>query len=140
MEIILMRNDSDRNVLYKDIEVIDTLDVKLRKDFNIFSPVIYLTNFSKECNYVYIPFLNRYYFVTNIVNTHAKINRIELTTDVLMSFKNVVLDTTIQVNRTDNPNYYNGSLDYDCRTEVNRFVSDVALEKGSLTILATVGG
>lgn len=138
MEIFLYKNNSDLNVIEKDLTKLGEKDVFLKKDFDIFNPTLYLGTFLDECNYLFFPSLNRYYIVKNKAN--ANLWKIELETDVLMSFKDVLFSSTIQLNKTDNANYFDGSLNLDVRTEVLKYESDVEVQDKEATILLTVGG
>ena len=60
-------------------------------------------------NYCYIPILKRYYFITDIVAVNNDIYQINLSCDVLMSFKNDILKQQAVIARQEND--YNTDLD-----------------------------
>ena len=60
-------------------------------------------------NYCYIPILKRYYFITDIVAVNNDIYQINLSCDVLMSFKNDILKQQAVIARQEND--YNVDLD-----------------------------
>ena len=138
MKIFLYKNNSDLNVIEKDLTKLGEKDVFLKKDFDIFNPTLYLKTFLDECNYLFFPDLNRYYIVKN--KTNGNLWKVELETDVLMSFKDVLFSSTIQLDKTDNTNYFDGSLNFDVRTEVLKYESNVEVQDKETTILLTVGG
>ena len=138
MKMILYKNNSDLNVIEKDLTKLGESEIFLKKDFNISSPTLYLKTFIDECNYLFFPYLNRYYAMTNKVK--SSLWKIELETDVLMTFKEVIYNSTIELNKTDNANYFDGSLNFDVRTETLKYESDIEVEEKETTILVTVGG
>lgn len=138
MKIVLYKNNSDLNVIEKDLTKLGEKDVFLKKDFDIFNPTLYLKTFIEECNYLFFPDLNRYYIVQN--KTKTSLWKVELETDVLMTFKDVIYKSNIELNATDNGNYFDGSLDFDVRTEILKYESNVEIAEKETTILVTVGG
>lgn len=138
MKMILYKNDSDLNVIEKTLTKLGEKEILLKKDFNISNSTLYLKTFIDECNYLFFPDLNRYYLIKNKVKT--SLWKIEVETDVLMTFKDVIYNSTIELSKTDNSNYFDGSLNFDVRTEVLKYESDVEVEEKETTILVTVGG
>lgn len=138
MKLILYKNNSDLNVIEKDLSKLGEKDVFLKKDFDIFNPTLYLKTFIEECNYLFFPDLNRYYIVQN--KTKNSLWKVELETDVLMTFKDVIYNSNIELSATDNGNYFDGSLDFDVRTEILKYESNVEVAEKETTILVTVGG
>lgn len=136
--MFLYKNDSDLNVIEKDLIKLGETEIFLKKDFNISNPTLYLKTFIDECNYLFFPDLNRYYVIKNKIKN--SLWKIELETDVLMTFKDVLYSSTIELSKTDNANYFDGSLNFDVRTEVLKYESDVEVEEKETTILVTVGG
>lgn len=57
---------------------------------------------SNSYNYVFIPKLNRYYYITNIQLTNKDYTRLILQEDVLMSWKNLILSQSAFVSRYEN--------------------------------------
>jgi len=67
MEINLYINKSDFNYKNKDIELITSTNVIFNENNNIINPIIKLNYNSNylNCNYIYIPLFNSYYFVND---------------------------------------------------------------------------
>lgn len=61
-----------------------------------------------SANYVYIPDFNRYYFIEDIVSIRNNLWRINMHVDVLMSYKNAILNTSAFISR--NENIYNDDI------------------------------
>lgn len=91
MVIKLYKNFSERNVVHKTIENEIVLDGTLRDEkVNMINPVITVKNNTEyyQYNYAYIPDFKRYYFFDtppSIIRTG--VCQINLSVDVLMSFK-----------------------------------------------------
>ena len=115
MKMILYKNNSDLNVIEKDLTKLGEKEIFIKKDFNVSNPILYLKTFIDECNYLFFPDLNRYYVIKNKIKT--SLWKLEVETDVLMTFKDVLYTSTIELNKTDNSNYFDGNLNFDVRTE-----------------------
>lgn len=55
-----------------------------------------------ECNYAYIEELHRYYYVKEIKSVNNRMWRIDLLTDVLMTYKDKILDSYCVIERQEN--------------------------------------
>ena len=104
MKIILYNNKSDSRVLNKSIEHLEEIDVILKSAQNIMSPEIMLQTKTLpiNANYCYISDFGRYYFINAQRLDNGNVSKIELTVDVLMSFKNLILKSTVVAERTTN--------------------------------------
>ena len=134
-------NDST-NTINKTLNFISDIDVKFKEEVNIYNPNIILKyddliNF----NYMYIDKFKRYYFIEDVEVFPNKIYKLTLKCDVLMSFKDDILNSygniTSQTNYND---YYNFDYSSEVRKETNIYNSDVILDDVKTTILCTIGG
>ena len=134
-------NDST-NTINKTLNFISDIDVKFKEEVNIYNPNIILKyddliNF----NYMYIDKFKRYYFIEDVEVFPNKIYKLTLKCDVLMSFKDDILNSygniTSQTNYND---YYNFNYSSEVRKETNIYNSNVVLEDVKSTILCTIGG
>ena len=134
-------NDST-NTINKKLNFISDIDVKFKEEVNIYNPNLVLKyddliNF----NYMYIDRFKRYYFIEDVEVFPNKIYKLTLKCDVLMSFKNDILNSygniTSQTNYND---YYNFNYSSEVRKETNIYNSNVVLEDFKSTILCTIGG
>lgn len=91
-------------------------------DTEIVNPVMKLSSFDQaQVNYVYIPSLDRYYYVTGV--TYSKgYYLISLHVDVLMSFKNSILNMPIIASR--NSSHYDKFI-HDDRMKTEQFTHDI---------------
>ena len=134
-------NDST-NTINKTLNFVVDIDVKFKEEINIYSPSIMLKYDDLiDFNYIFIKKFNRYYFIENVEVFPNKIYNISLKCDVLMSFKDDILNSygniTSQTNYND---YYNFNYSSEVRKETNIYNSDVELDTIKSTILCTIGG
>ena len=134
-------NDST-NTINKTLNFVADINVKFKEEVNIYNPNIMLKyddliNF----NYMYVDKFKRYYFIEDVEVFPNKIYKLTLKCDVLMSFKDDILNSygniTSQTNYND---YYNFDYSSEVRKETNIYNSDVILENVKTTILCTIGG
>ena len=104
MNIVLYNNKSDSRVINKSIEKITEISVILKSAQNIMSPEIMLQTKTLpiEANYCYISDFGRYYYINAQRLDNGNVSKIELTVDVLMSFKSMILSSTVVAERTTN--------------------------------------
>ena len=94
MELKVYNNNSNTNVLNKNITLIDTLSFNLKSDTSILQPILILKNYQSG-NYCYIKELNRYYYITDIRVLNGGLYQLQLEVDVLMSYKNEIMSNPI---------------------------------------------
>lgn len=106
MRIIFYTNNSDSNELNKNINLVTELNCNVNRDnLDILSPILFLSYFDiKELNinYCYIEELNRYYFIDSYTIEKNNLIKLQLETDVLMTFKNDILLSSGIVKETKN--------------------------------------
>lgn len=144
MEIVLYKNESEKNkigkVLTNPVEIIGTL----REQTSIMKPYITIEHDDPtDFNYVYIEEFGRYYFVDDIVIIRNGFLGVSLSVDVLESFKNQILQQRVIVNKSQSDtNYYlpdeNLKVNVKTKTDIINF-SNGFLESGEF-ILITAGG
>lgn len=82
-----------------------------------------------DFNYCYIPTLKRYYYINNVILVTSRLYRLELSLDVLMSFKDSILDIKAFITR--NENLYNPLIKDDIIAyETDRDVSEQSFAHG----------
>lgn len=110
-QITLYSNKASKEVMDKsgDLVTIETMSGDFRGSMSILKPVIQIkptqtTTASKiisQCNYVYIREFSRYYFVIAINTTANNYIELELSIDVLMSWKTAILAQKVIVSRNE---------------------------------------
>lgn len=111
-QITLYSNKASKEVVDKsnDLVLIETLSGDFRGSTSVLRPVIQITptatstvaKIISQCNYVYIREFSRYYFVTAINTTANNYIELELSIDVLMSWKTAILAQRVIVSRNEN--------------------------------------
>lgn len=133
--------ESSVNTINKIINFVTDIDVKFKDEVNIYNPRIVLKYDDLiDFNYIYIDKFKRYYFIEDIEVFPNKIYHLALKCDVLMSFKDDILNSygniTSQTNYND---YYNFNYSSEVRKECNIYNSNVVLDDVKTTILCTIG-
>lgn len=145
MELILYRTIDDENVINKDLEYIHTMNIVLKSNVSIVSPIIILKRVEGvdlfSSNYCYLDELNRYYFIREIEIMNNDNVRMMLECDVLESFKQDILNSVSEVNRNmKHGDYHSTSVETDVRKTTNIYKSDVSVEGERTIVLTTIGG
>jgi len=65
---------------------------------------------------------------------------LHLTTDLLMTYKDIILNNTVQITATEKPSYVSTGLPTQTTTTKRIVKSDVTLKKENSLILTTIGG
>ena len=98
MELKIYNNNSNNNVLNKNLTLVDTLEFNLKTDNSILQPVLILKNYSKG-NYCYIKEFNRYYYITDIKLLTGGLYQLQLDVDVLMTYKKDIMTKPITTHK-----------------------------------------
>lgn len=145
MNIVLYVNSSERNAINKSLSNALTLSGTLRGESSIINPTFMIEHINPSgYNYCYISSFNRYYFINNITSVRNGLWRIECTVDVLMSFKNQIMNLDVIIEDATNESsdlYFSGDVwktTVKTKTDVLVFPSGL-LDDGEY-ILITSGG
>lgn len=104
MTIELKQNNSDNRVLNKTLTNIITLNGTLKEPSQISKPSIIIdtsNNSIISANYAKIPDFNRYYYIDEITEICDGLCRIDMTCDVLMSFKDYIKASIAIIENTE---------------------------------------
>lgn len=145
MEITLYNTLDNDNVINKDLTMIYSFSLKLKKDTDIVNPTILLNDKNSmdftECNYCYLEDFNRYYFIRDIESINNNIWRLVLECDVLETYKDDILNSDVEINRKiKQGDFIEGDFKTQVIKEVDIYKSDVIMEDVSKIILSTIGG
>lgn len=106
MEILLYKTTDANNDLNKTISDKLTLVGALRDSSSIVAPSILIQSNPIGYNYAYISEFGRYYYIKNITAFRKNAWLIDLKCDVLMSFKDEILEMSGIVSRLTNGDEY----------------------------------
>ena len=104
-DIVLMRNNSEKNRLTKDTEVIMTVSGFLREGTSIIDPVIKIEcdiSDASGCNYLSIPIFGRKYFVNDIRSIRNSLFEFSCHVDVLSTYADAIRENTGIIKRQEN--------------------------------------
>lgn len=146
MNINFYKNTSDNNVLNKNITLISTHNIKLKDECNIMAPSILIHgDISNDINYAYIEKWGRYYYVRDKKSLNNGIYEVNLTVDVLMSFKEKILNLQCIIDKqqdsTNINKYYNdGSFIVSSKEFIETINFPNGFNDNGEFILITAGG
>lgn len=141
MKVEFYHTADNSNTVNKTLQPITTVDIIFRQAVNEASPFIIMNKDKLTgSNYVHIPNFNRYYFISSVNNYTANLVRIELVTDLLMTYKDDILNTPVLITASNTPSYFSSNLPTQTKNIKRIVKSDVTLEKENSLILTTIGG
>lgn len=99
--MILYRLNDERNVVNKNLTLVSVMTGNFKAPLGIKNIEIDVINYDidNSYNYVYIPKLKRYYYVTNIQLVNKDYTKLLLQEDVLMSWKTLILNQSAFITR-----------------------------------------
>ena len=140
----LYQNNSSNIRIDKSLDHLHTYDCILKDTTSIVNPTIRIKatdiNVTKG-NYGYIPKFKRFYYINNVRSINADIWEIDLHCDVLMSFRDDIIDHTVIFNHSEKSyNMYlnDGSLQMDSRPKItwNKFPNSLTNDGTYVLLLA----
>lgn len=141
MKVEFYHTADNANTINKTLQPITTIDIIFRQAVNEASPFIIMNRDKLTgSNYVHIPTFNRYYFISSVDNYTANLVRINLVTDLLMTYKDEILNSTVLITATNTPSYLSTNLPTTQTISKRVVKSDVTLKKENSLILTTIGG
>ena len=145
MNIRLCINNSEKNKINKSLTSGITLSGTLRNESDVVNPSIAINIDNPTIyNYAYIPEFKRYYFITDFTSIRTGIWRINLKSDVLMSFKDSILSSRVLISNTESigkSNYlYGSNWVNNCKSKTDVLTFSNGLLDDGQFILITAGG
>ena len=145
MNLRLCINNSEKNKINKSLTAGVTLSGTLRNESNVVNPSIVINIDNPTIyNYAYIEDFGRYYFITDYISLRTGIWQINLKSDVLMSFKDSILASSVLINNTETTgknNYLSGAnWVSNCKAKTDILTFSNGLLNDGQYILITAGG
>lgn len=141
MQVDFYTTTDNANTVNKTLTLNKSINIIFRQAVNEASPFIIINKDNLTgSNYVHIPNFNRYYFISNIENYTSNLVRINLVTDLLMTYKDEIINTPVLITATNTPSYFSSNLPTQTKTIKRVVKSDVTLNKENSLILTTIGG
>ena len=141
MKMYLYHVNDAENVINKTLVNGLEIDINLKASVDIVNPEIVLNGDFRGYNYAHLPDLNRYYFIERIEQLNLKLVKLNLSCDVLETYKADILNSNARFKRNiKNGDYQNISIDYSNQTISTNYDSDGLPMDGNTMIISTIGG
>lgn len=141
MNVNFYNNQSNENVINKNIKLVTSENIVFRTIVNEKSPVILLHNQLLDgVNYVKIPKFKRYYYIEHTESYNNQLSRVYLNTDLLMTYQNEILNNEVLITATETPSYSSNQLPTTHELISDLYESNVTLPTGTTSVLTTIGG
>lgn len=150
MNIELYKFSGENILLDKTDSLTDKFNLTgaLQSDCSVLNPVIAINKTNPtyyRYNYMYIPEFARYYFITDFISIRDNLWEIHAHVDVLMSWKNWILNMRIIVNKSELPSSANLYLDdgtfiAESRKGIETKFFPTGLSENGTYILIAAGG
>jgi hypothetical protein len=142
MKLFLYNVTDDSQTINKTLGVGYELTINLKHDTDIINPSIILMSVLgvdfKNYNYAFIDGLERYYFIDKIQNKNAKLWELDLTCDVLETYKLNILNSNARFMRNIRTgDFVDSQIDVSTLSTVNNYSSDKGLNEGESSIIFT---
>ena len=144
MELKLYAVNDGKNVINKTMTLKTTMEINLRRDVDIINPSLILipnlpTGFS-GINYAEIPELNRFYFVDSIINISSTLWQLELSCDVLETYKADILASKARFYRNLKAgDYFDTAIESSHISTVAKYLSNKGISDSETLILTSIG-
>lgn len=139
MKIIFYKFTGDKRNINKVLSSSFELEGVLRDQSNLLVPQIMVKHDIREYNYCYVEEFNRYYYINDIDSYRNGLWVIKLKVDVLMSYKDKILELSGIVSRLNETDYVNASSVFDSRDTHERIDWGDELKLGSYILVAKGG-
>lgn len=126
------------NELTKTLNNSVIVNGSFRSEIDSMDVIVEIESDTYDFNYVHIPSLNKYYFLQNLVHVNAKIIRMQLHCDVLMTYKTDILASYGLVTQGGTINPYYSSIDSDSRQTIRRVTFPYTFNNTGNYVLVTI--
>ena len=142
MRVTIYKCKSEKNCLNKVLESEVVLVGSLRGESNVVNPQILVQANPIGYDYVYIEEFGRYYFITDVVCYRSNAFLVKLSIDVLMTYKEAILNMSGIVSRlTSGSPYASRDLLVSCKEECREFdFGETPFKRDGTYVLVAQGG
>lgn len=141
MKVNFYNNQSNENVINKNLKLISSRDIIFRMAINEKTPMMILHHSTIEgVNYVGIPDFKRYYYIEHVEPYNSTLSRVYLNTDLLMTYQDEIINKQVLITATEKPSYLSNTLPTSRELIKDKYLSNVTLSNGTTKILTTIGG
>ena len=140
MECKLCVVDDSTNTINKEINIVKSIELKLRGSLDIVTPELILIGSDFESDYNYVIINGRNYFVNEIVSLGNNRYKYILEMDVVETYKDNILNSDSRFRRNlKTGDYVSNGFDESTIKKISLHESDKSLISGSTMILTTIG-
>ena len=140
MQLILYNVKDAHNVIGKTLNEVSRVNITMKKTEDIEKPTLVLTDQGLTFNYAEIPFFKRYYFVDEYKRGTNGLIPVDLSVDVLETYKDDILNSQATITTKTGLGYQDSSVDVDARKTITTQKSDTVLSDETSIVLSTIGG
>ena len=145
MKITFYSTVDGENVINKTLIKGVTIPINIKRDVDILNPVLVLTNKTgvdyKKYNYCFIDTLNRFYFIRTVRQINGFLFHLELSCDVLETYKDKILSSKARFKRKVlSGDYYNANIDNSVKQTVNTYNGNVTISLTNQNYILTSMG
>ena len=145
MQITFYSTDDGENVINKTLSEGVTIPIHLKRETDILSPVLTLTNKTgidySQFNYCYIDVLKRFYFIRTVRQLNSALFHVELSCDVLETYKERILASKARFKRkVKTGDYYNASIDDSTKQTIYTYNGNVTISLNTQNYILTALG
>lgn len=126
------------NELTKTLNNAVVINGSFRSEIDSMDVIVEIESNTYDFNYVHIPSLNKYYFLQNLVHVNAKIIRMQLHCDVLMTYKTDILASYGLVIQGGSINPYYSSIESETRQTIRRTTFPYTFNSTGNYVLVTI--
>lgn len=132
--------DDSTNTINKEINIVKSIELKLRGVLDIVTPELILIGSDFESDYNYVIINGRNYFVNEIVSLGNNRYKYILEMDVVETYKDNILNSDSRFRRNlKTGDYVSNGFDESTIKKISLHESDKSLISGSTMILTTIG-
>lgn len=88
--LFAFKQNAENDKMQKELTLIDVINGKFNHMIALKNVNVDVYNYARDYNYIFIPSLNRYYYVDSVEIVSADISRLHLKEDVLMSWQDLI--------------------------------------------------
>ena len=141
MQVEFYTTNDNAKTINKTLKLNKTINIVFRNNVSEQAPVMVMTKDNVlGSNYVHIPDFNRYYFIDSIDKYTANLVIVNLSTDLLMTYQNEIINNEVLITATEQPSYLSTSLPTTHNIISDKYISNVTLPTGKTKVLTTIGG
>lgn len=123
--IFVYKQNSENDAVNKTLTFVDAIDGKFNQMIGLKNVNLDIKGYARNYNYIYIPSLNRYYYVDSVELVSADYSRLHLKEDVLMSWRDLIKLQLAFVTRSEDiydPNIVDDRLPLESVKTIDYFV------------------